>query len=127
MNLRLFFLLLSLAAHATAAETITLTGELTNTTGGVSAAATLVLTVDGETVTAQLKTSAPLSGTGKMAGQMRGGWCELHGRLEDGLTLKLRGVLNDRDFRGTYIAAVPSSLLQYGKFQLAREPATTAK
>ena len=124
---RLLFLLICLAARAVAAETLTLAGELTNTTGDVSAAATLVLTVDGETVTAQLKTSAPLSGTGKLEGRMRGGWCELRGRLDKGLTLQLRGVLNGQDFRGTYIAAVPDSLLQYGKFQLARKPATPAK
>jgi hypothetical protein len=39
--------------------------------------------------------------------------------LEEGVTLQLRGVQNAKDFRGTYIAAVPDSLLQYGKFELA--------
>jgi len=115
-----FFLSLFAVFAATGApRTVTLVGSLTNTTVDVSADATLVLTIDGENLTAQLKTEQPLSGTGTLEGRILGGWCDLHGQLEEGVTLQLRGVLNAKDFRGTYIAAVPDSLLQYGKFELA--------
>lgn len=115
-----FFLSLFAIFAATAQpRTVTLVGSLTNTTVDVSADATLVLTIDGENLTAQLKTEQPLSGTGTLEGRILGGWCDLHGQLEEGVTLQLRGVLNAKDFRGTYIAAVPDSLLQYGKFELA--------
>lgn len=119
------FLCLSLAAFAAGAaaapQTIRLSGELTNTTGDVSAPAELVLTIDGEKVTAQLRTSPPLTGSGTLTGELHGGWCQLAGKLDEGFAFQLRGVLNAQDLRGTYIAAVPGSLLQYGKFQLARE------
>lgn len=128
-----FLSLLLLAGFAAAAlaapETVRLTGTLTNTTAEVTAPATLELTLDGETITARLKTELPLSGTGTLTGRSLGGWCDLAGKLDEGITLQLRGVLNTRDFRGTYIAAVPGSLIQYGKFQLTREtppPAATA-
>ncbi len=124
MKRPLFFILLLCLAAAralAATETVRLAGKITNTTGEVSAPATLVLTLDGEKVTAELVTSPPLAGSGSLEGRYIGGWCELHGKLSDGITLQLRGVLNPRDFRGTYIAAVPDSLIQYGKFQLARE------
>lgn len=116
-----FFLSLFTVLAVTAApHTITLSGTLTNTTVEVSAPATLELMIDGEKLTAKLKTEQPLSGTGTLEGRILGGWCDLHGQLDKGVTLQLRGVLNAKDFRGTYLAAVPDSLLQYGKFELAR-------
>lgn len=124
MKRSFLFLLLALlgTTHASAApQTIRLSGELTNTTGDVSAPVELVLTIDGEKVIAQLRTSPPLTGSGTLTGELRGGWCQLAGKLNEGFAIQLRGVINAQDFRGTYIAAVPGSLLQYGKFQLARE------
>lgn len=86
----------------------------------------LTLVISGEKVTAQLKTDAPLSGTGELTGRCVGGWCELTGKLPDNLTLKLRGVMNDRDFRGLYLAALPGQPIQYGTFQLASATAPAA-
>jgi hypothetical protein len=126
-TLSVLVLLLCLAARAFAApETIRLAGEITNTTGEVTAPATLVITIDGEKISGELLTSPPLSGSGKLTGRFIGGWCELHGKLSEGITIQFRGVLNPRDFRGTYIAAVPNALIQYGKFQLAREATAPA-
>jgi len=116
-----FFLSLFAVIAATGApRTITLAGTLTNTTEEVSADATLVLTIEGEKLTVRLKTEPPLSGTGTLEGRILGGWCDLHGQLDEGVVLQLRGVLNAKDFRGTYLAAVPGSLLQYGKFELVQ-------
>lgn len=120
-------LLLALAAStgaapsAPAARTLNLYGPLTNTTADAAAKARLVLTITGENVAAILTTEAPLSGSGKLAGHFRNGWCELAGRVNEGFQLQFRGALNDRDFRGTYTAAVAGSPVQYGKFQLAIE------
>lgn len=121
-SLRLFFLLLSITTAALAApQIITLEGELTNTTAGVTAPARLVLSVEGEAVTAKLVTDAPLTGTGELSGVIESGWCQLRGTLEQGVTLRLRGGLNERDFRGTYLAATQGELLQYGRFQFVRK------
>lgn len=88
----------------------------------------LTLVITGEKVVAQLKTDAPLSGTGELTGRCVGGWCELIGKLPDNLTLKFRGVMNAHDFRGLYLAAIPGQPIQYGTFQLtsASAPATPA-
>lgn len=121
-RLRLFLLFVcSVGAVIAAPRVITLKGELTNTTGDVSAAAQLVLTVEGENVVAKLVTAAPLTGTGELHGVLEDGWCHLRGVLEQGITMRLRGGLNERDFRGTYLAAVPGELLQYGRFRLVRK------
>lgn len=104
-------------------RTVELTGTLTNTTVEAEAPARLVLAVRGETVTATLTTEPPLVGSGKLEGRIRGGWCELAGRLEQGFQIQLRGVMNSRDLRGTYLAAVDGSPLQYGKFHLTVAPA----
>ena len=126
--MKLLSLLVCLFLTATAAfaapKVVTLAGTLTNTTEEVAATATLVLTIDGESVTAQLKTEKPLNGTGAMTGRLLGGWCELSGKLAEGVVMQLRGVLNAKDFRGTYIAVTPGSLLQYGKFELVRTEVT---
>lgn len=113
-----FFALMATAAIP-AARTLALHGTITNTTADISANARLVLTIDGESVTAVLKTEAPLSGSGQLTGRLRNGWLELAGKVDEGFQLHLRGALNHRDFRGTYIAAVPDTPVQYGKFQLA--------
>ncbi|MBP6508330.1 MAG: hypothetical protein KA257_12265 [Opitutaceae bacterium] len=120
----LLVIFLLTAALATAApRTLMLAGPITNTTGDVTAQARLVLTIDGEKLTAEIHTEAPLSGSGKMTGRLRDAWCELEGRLSEDVRIVLRGVLNEKDLRGTYIAAVPDSFIQYGKFQFAVEPA----
>lgn len=120
-SLRLLFGLLGTTiALAAAPQTIVLVGELTNTTADVSAPARLTLEVTDGKVRARLVTQAPLTGTGELTGVLEGGWCELRGALGEGVTLRLRGGLNERDFRGTYVAAVEGSLVQYGRFQLAR-------
>ena len=123
---RLLLLLGLLLATASAAERLTLAGTATNTTGGVSAPMHLDLVIDGEKVTATLRTDAPLSGSGELTGRLAGGWLELQGQVAEGFRLKFRGALNARDCRGTYVAAVPGQLVQYGRFQLARRPPATA-
>lgn len=118
--LPLVCLWLTASAALAAPRVVTLAGTLTNTTEEVSATATLVLTINGEKITAQLKTEKPLNGTGALEGRLLGSWCELSGKLAEGVVMQLRGVINERDLRGTYIAVTPGSLLQYGKFELAR-------
>lgn len=114
------------AASALAApRTLLLTGTATNTTADVTAPMTLTLVIDGEAVTATLRTDPPLSGSGTLTGRLIGGWCELRGKLDEGFEIEFRGALNARDFRGTYVAAVPGQLVQYGKFQLAPPAAAT--
>jgi hypothetical protein len=107
-------------------RTLTLAGPATNTTVAVTAVMHLTLVLDGEKAAAELKTDAPLTGSGPLKGRFIGGWCELEGRLAEGFTIKIRGVLNARDFRGTYLAAVPGTPLQYGKFNLAVQPAPSS-
>lgn len=112
------------AALAAAPRTLVLYGPVTNTTGDdVTANVRLVLTIEGENVSGEMKTEAPLVGTGKVQGRMIGAWCELRGKMEEGFDIAFRGAVNDTDFRGTYIAAVPGEPVQYGKFQLMRETA----
>lgn len=126
MILRVLLLLcLGSAGWMSAAEktTLVLAGTVTNTTGGASAVARLELVMEGETVTATLSTEAPLTGSGALTGRLVGGWLELYGKLNEGFQIKFRGALSGRDYRGTYLAAVPGQLVQYGRFQLARPAA----
>ncbi len=109
------------APKKSGARTLTLAGLLTNTTADASGNARLTLAIEGNNVTATLKTEPPLIGSGKLEGTFRNGWLELSGKLDEGFTLQFRGALNARDYRGTYIAAVPGTPVQYGKFQLVLE------
>ena len=84
-----------------------------------SAPARLELTLEGDNVSARLVTSPPLTGTGSLTGRCVEGWCDLSGSLDGGFAVKFRGVLNARDFRGTYVATPPSGAVQYGRFELA--------
>lgn len=116
-------LLFALAAFllmgaAPAPRLLALAGTLTNTTADASGETTIALTLSEETATATITTSPPLVGTGKLEGKFRQGWLELSGKLDEGFTLQLRGALNSQNYRGTYIAAVPGSPVQYGKFDL---------
>ncbi len=115
-----FFLgyLAAAAIAAAAPRTLLLTGTLANTTAEASAPARLELTLDGDTVSARLVTSPPLTGTGALSGRYADGWCELSGTLDGGITVKFRGVLNARDFRGTYVATPAQGAVQYGRFDL---------
>lgn len=113
-----------LAASAT--RSLGLAGTLTNTTADADGKARLSLVITGEKATATLKCEPPLTGSGRLEGSFRHGWLELSGKLDEGYTLQLRGVLNARDYRGTYVAAVPGSPVQYGKFQLAIETPVSA-
>jgi hypothetical protein len=106
------------AASGAHPRQLALAGTVTNTTGDVAATARLTLTITGEGVTARLATEKPLSGSGELRGTLRQGWLELNGKLDEGFTIQFRGVLNSRDYRGTYIAGVPGTPVQYGKFQL---------
>ncbi len=117
----ILFLLAGLAGALRAAEpeVRVFYGLATNTTAEASANVLLVLAIDGEKVVGQMQTEAPLAGSGRLEGRLIGGWCELKGQLEEGFTIEFRGACNARDFRGTYTAAVPGELLQYGKFQLS--------
>ena len=124
--LLLFFGCAPLLAATAPPRTLVLMGTATNTTVEVAAVMHLSLVINGEQATAVLKTDAPLSGSGPLRGRFIGGWCELEGQLAEGFTIKIRGVLNARDFRGTYVAAVPGTPLQYGKFSLAVQPAPPA-
>ena len=123
MNRALIFLLAVLGSAPLVAvpappRTLRLAGPATNTTAEVTAIMHLTLVIDGGRLTAQLQTDAPLTGSGQLAGRIAGGWCELEGRLAEGFELKLRGVINERDFRGIYLAAPGGQPLQYGKFIL---------
>ncbi len=129
---RLFALLLlvcaPLAAAPAPARTVELSGQARNTTAGLAAPMQLTLVITGEKVTTRLRTAAPLTGTGELTGRFVGGWCELEGRLDGGLLVRFRGVLNAQNLRGLYLATVPNTPLQYGKFNLAIQPAAaTAK
>ncbi len=101
-------------------RTLVLHGPVTNTTeDGATANVSMTLTVDGEKVTGEMRTEPPLVGTGKLEGRMVGAWCEVGGEMAEGYRIQFRGVVNGKDFRGTYVAAVPGEPVQYGKFQLA--------
>jgi hypothetical protein len=125
---RLVALFALAAGLAGAAPTeIRLEGRLTNLTGDdTSARARVELRLDGEKASARIVTEEPLTGTGELSGRMAGGWLELSGTLEGGLKVVFRGALSPRDYRGTYIAAVPGDLVQYGRFDLDRAPPTPA-
>lgn len=97
-------------------------GPATNTTAEVTAQMELVITIEGEKATATLRTEQPLVGSGKLEGTYRGGWCELTGKLNEGFSLRLCGVFDGKDFRGTYYAVVPGQPLQYGRVRLALKP-----
>lgn len=117
----IFALFAAGAIAAPAPRAVSLYGTVINTTGDVEAKARITLTVDGERVKGTLATEAPLTGSGPLEGSFRNGWLELSGKLKEGLSIQFRGALNSVDYRGTYIAAVPGTPVQYGKFQLAVE------
>lgn len=101
-------------------STISLAGTVTNTTANLTARAQLEITQDGEKVTARLVTSPPLTGTGNMTGRMVDGWCELSGNFGEGFGLRFTGVINARDFRGTYVVTPKQGLTQYGRFDFTQ-------
>ncbi len=113
-------------------RTLTLRGPITNLTAEATATVTLVLTIEdeapgsaaapGRTVSGTMKTEPPLTGSGKISGRFLGGWCELRGQLDEGFQIEFRGAFDERDYRGTYLVAIPGQPLQYGKFQLTRDP-----
>jgi hypothetical protein len=115
----LIFSAIARVACAAEPRTLVLFGPATNMTAEATANVQLMLRVDGEKVTAEMKTEAPLVGTGKLEGRKLGSWLELSGTLKEGFQIQFHGVLNERDFRGTYLAAVPGEPVQYGKFRLA--------
>ena len=104
-----------------AVKTLTLTGPATNTTAELTETMRLELSIDGEKATAALKTERPLVGSGRLTGTYRGGWCELTGKLDEGFSIRLCGVFDGKDFRGTYYATVPDEPLQYGRMRLAKK------
>jgi hypothetical protein len=118
MKTLILFLVLLMPALADS-RTLHLTGTLTNTTVEVVASAQLEITQDGEKLSAQLVTAAPLSGTGTLTGRCLDGWCELSGTLDGGFIAKFRGVLSAREFRGTYVVTVSPGQTQYGRFSFA--------
>jgi hypothetical protein len=107
------------SASAAPVRTLTLRGPATNITADVTGTLTLALSIDGEKVSATMKTESPLTGSGSLTGRYAGGWCELKGQLVEGFQIQFRGVFNDHDFRGTYLVSRPGEPVQYGKFQLA--------
>lgn len=113
----LFFAIVALASAEP--RTVSLTGTLTNTTGDVAAPARLDITQEGEKLSARLVTSPPLTGTGTLTGCCLEGWCELSGSLDGGFTVKFRGVLSAREFRGTYLVRPGQGQTQYGRFDFS--------
>ncbi len=103
----LLFLALFASVTAAPTRTLTLRGPATNLTAELTATLTLVLSIEGEKVSATMKTDAPLTGSGRLAGRYAGGWCELKGMLDEGFQIQLRGVFNEHDFRGTYVVGRP--------------------
>ncbi len=124
-RLLLFFIIACapLLAAPAPSRTLTLVGSATNTTTEGKGVMHLTLVLNGTQAKAELKTDAPLSGSGQLKGRFIGGWCELEGKLAEGFTIKIRGLLNRRDLRGTYFVAIPGAALQYGKLSLAVQPA----
>ncbi|HYD84478.1 MAG TPA: hypothetical protein VEA63_10505 [Opitutus sp.] len=112
----------ALSCFAAGSQAVVFHGLVTNTTAAASANVRLVLTIDGENVSGEMTTEPPLSGAGKLEGRLRGGWCELSGKLNEGFTIQFRGAFNGRDFRGTYVVAVPGEFVQYGKHHLKLHP-----
>lgn len=109
-------------ANQPAVRTLVLRGPATNTTAEAMAELRLAIAIDGGKATATMQTAKPLAGTGRLEGLYRGGWCELSGRLDEGFSIRLCGVFDGKDFRGTYTVAVPGQPLQYGRFRLALQP-----
>ncbi|MEO6002447.1 MAG: hypothetical protein ABIZ04_11915 [Opitutus sp.] len=115
------------AAHAES-RSLVLNGTITNTTIEVSSGMRLHMAIAGETVTATIKTELPLAASGTLRGRWLGGWCTLEGTLKEGFLLRMRGIVNAQDFRGTYVVDVPGSTAQFGRFHLTIQPSTpTAK
>src|SRR4051812_13382732 len=102
MKILFLLCLMGLAAIGAEPPTMAMSGEVTNTTGDISATAQIKITRDGEKISADLMTAAPLTGTGKLTGRCLDGWCDLSGNLDGDLVIKFRGVLNAHTFRGTY-------------------------
>ena len=93
-------------------------GTITNTTIGVSAGVRLEMLITGEAVSASIKTELPLAGSGVLHGRWLSGWCTLEGKLQEGFLLRMRGVADASDFRGTYVVEVPGSTAQFGRFEM---------
>ncbi len=122
MKTLILFCLLTFAGVAAEPTPVAMSGEVTNTTGDIKAAARIKITRDGEKLSADLITAPPLTGTGKLNGRCLDGWCDLSGNLDGGLTIKFRGVLNAHSFRGTYIVTPAQGQIQYGHFDFADAP-----
>ena len=123
--MRSLFITMALALatiRAVAAEasprSIVAEGTITNTTIGVSAGVRLEMLITGEAVSASIKTELPLAGSGVLHGRWLGGWCTLEGKLQEGFLVRMRGVANTSDFRGTYVVEVPGSTEQFGRFEM---------
>ena len=124
--MKIVFLFLAMAALLKAEpRTISLVGTVTNTTGEITAPASLEITQDGDKISAKLVTAPPLSGTGVLTGRCLDGWCDLSGNLDGGFTAKFRGVLNARAFRGTYVVTPKQGQTQYGRFDFSPAPSVT--
>ena len=111
--------LMILAATAAERQTASMSGEVTNTTADIKAPAQIEIFREGGKITATLKTSPPLTGTGQLTGRCLDGWCDLSGKLDGGLVIKFRGVLNAHTFRGTYVVTPDHGPTQYGHFDFA--------
>lgn len=116
MRILLLLCLLILTAGAAELPTVAMSGEVTNTTGDIKAAAEIKITHDGEKISADLTTAPPLTGTGRLTGRCLDGWCDLSGNLDGGLAIKFRGVINAHSFRGTYTVTPAQGQIQYGHF-----------
>lgn len=116
MKIPLLFCLLIFTAVAAELPPIAMSGEVTNTTGDIKAAAQIKITRDEENLSVDLSTAPPLTGTGKLTGRCLDGWCDLSGNLDGGLAIKFRGVLNPHSFRGTYTVTPAQGQIQYGHF-----------
>jgi hypothetical protein len=118
--LLVLLLALGFAVTATAAETRTLTGTVTNTTHEVTAPVKLelVLADDGKTFTGWITVEAPLTpGRWPVTGTRQGAWCELSYKPTPDTTVQFRGALSATEYRGTYIFGGKGELVQYGRFQ----------
>lgn len=116
MKTLLLFLSLVVAASA-APQTRSFEGTMTNITGEAVAPGRLELTQEGRKLTARLVTLPPLTGTGTLVGVCIDGWCDLRGSLEGGFTVVFRGVINSKNFRGSYVVIPTQGRTQYGKFE----------
>ncbi len=120
-----FASLFSLAAAAqpvpaipAASTSLTLAGEITNTTHDVTAPVRFELTFADGPITGFLSVDKPLlAGRWPVEGTRRGAWLEIVCRQTPATRLVLRGVLSATDLRGTYIFGGAGELVQYGRFQ----------